>query len=158
MIKLAELEHIAYSLGAKSCSIELVESDDFLDTKSRDGQANIKVIKASAKEKSKKTSSHTMSGRTTTTFQGNNTPIRPMLKWFQNDHSIVNLIEMRCSNQNAIQSRTLILEGSSSMTMEQNKAHSIDIVAAKVGLKLHSTMEKQHRREYSSKLIYEVIF
>lgn len=156
--KLAELEHIAYSLGAKSCSIELVESDEFLDAKSRDGQANMKVIKASAKEKSKQSSSHTMSGKTTTTFQGSNTPLRPTLKWFQNDHSILNLIEMRCSNQNAIQSRTLVLEGSSSMTMEQNKAHNIDVAAAKVGLKLHSTMEKQHKKEFSSKLIYEVIF
>ena len=156
--KLAELEQIAYALGAKSCSIELVESDDVVDSKSRDGQASMKVLKASTKEKSKNTSSHSMSGRTVSTFSGSDTPTRPTLKWFKNDHNILNLIEMRCSDVNAIRSRTLILEGSSSMTMEQSRARNIDIATAKIGMKLHSSMEKQHRKEYCSKLIYEVEF
>lgn len=156
--KLAELEHIAYSLGAKCCSIELVESDELTDTKSHDGQVGMKFLKASGKEKSKQATSHTMSGRTISTFKGNDTPVRPPLKWFKNDHNILNLIEMRCSDKNAIQSRTLVLEGSSSMTMEQNMARNIDIATAKIGLKLHSSMEKQHRKECSSKLIFEVEF
>ena len=156
--KLAELEHIAHSLGAKSCSIELVESDDVTDSKSRDGQASMKVLKASAKERTKNASSHSMSGRTVSTFAGSSSPIRPTLKWFKKDHNILNLIEMRCSDVNAIQSRTLILEGSSSMTMEQSQARNIDIATAKIGMKLHSSMEKLHRKEYSSKLIYEVEF
>ena len=156
--KLAELEQIAYALGAKSCSIELVESDDVSDSKSRDGQAAMKGLKVSAKEKSKNATSHSMSGRTVSTFAGSDTPTRPALKWFKNDHNILNLIEMRCSDANAIRSRTLILEGSSSMTMEQSKARNIDIATAKIGLKLHASMEKLHRKEYSSKLIYEVVF
>ena len=156
--KLAELEHIAYALGAKSCSIELVESDDVTDSKSRDGSASIKGLKASAKEKSKNVASHSMSGRTVSTFAGSNTPVHPTLKWFKNDHNILNLIDMRCSDTNAIQARTLVLEGSSSMTMEQSRARNIDIATAKIGMKLHSSMEKLHRKEYSSKLIYEVEF
>ena len=156
--KLAELEHIAYALGAKSCSIELVESDDITDFKTHDGQASLKILKASAKEKSKNATSHNLSGRTVSTFAGSDTPVRPTLKWFKNDHNILNLIEMRCSDINAIHSRTLILEGSSSMTMEQNKARNIDIATAKVGIKLHASMEKLHRKEYSSKLIYQVEF
>lgn len=156
--KLAELEHIAFSLGAKSCSIELVESDESCNSNSRDGQGGFKIAKLSTNDKSKQASSHNMSGRTVTTFKGNNFPVKPNLKWFQNDHSILNLIEMRCSDKNAIESRTLILEGSSSMTMEQNKACKIDTIATKIGLKLHISMENQHRRECSSKLIYEVIF
>lgn len=156
--KLAELEHIAYCLGAKSCSIELVESNELTDTKSRDGQANMKLITASGNESSKQMTAHTRSGRTVSTFAGSDNPSRPTLRWFKNDHNVLNLIEMRCSDKNAIQSRTLILEGSSSMTMEQNMARSIDIATAKIGMKLHSSMEKQHRKECSSKLIYEVEF
>ena len=156
--KLAELEHIAYSLGAKNCSIELVESDEISNVKSRDSQANMKILNASAKEKNKQETAHNMSGRTVSTFKGSDTPTRPTLKWFKNDHSILNLIEMRCSDKNAIQSRTLILEGASSMTMEQRMACNIDIATAKVGLKLQTSMEKQYRKEYSSKLIFEVDF
>lgn len=156
--KLAELEQIAFSLGAKSCAIELVESNDVIDSKSRDGQLGMKGLKASAKEKSKNASSYSMSGRTVSTFAGNDTPTRPALKWFKNDHTILNLIEMRCSNANAIQSRTLTLEGSSSMTMEQSKARNIDIATAKIGMKLHTSMEKQQTKEYNSKLIYEIEF
>lgn len=156
--KLAELEHIAYALGAKCCTIELVESDELTDTKSRDGQAGMKFLKASSKDNSKQATSHVMSGRTVSTFRGNNSPIHPTLKWFKNDHNVLNLIEMRCSDKNAIQSRTLILEGSSSMTMEQNMARNIDIATEKIGLKLHASMEKQHRKECSSKLIYKVEF
>lgn len=156
--KLAELEHIAHALGAKSCSIELVESDEITDSKSRDGQASMKVLKTASKEKSNSATSHSMSGRTVSTFAGSDTPVYPTLKWFKNDHNILNLIEMRCSDINAIRSRTLILEGASSMTMEQSRARSIDMATAKIGMKLHSSMEKLHRKEYSSKLIYEVEF
>lgn len=156
--KLAELEHIAFSLGAKSCSIELVESEESSSSTSRDGQFSIKMVKGSANDKSKQASGHSMSGRTITTFKGSDSPIRPTLKWFQNDHSILNLIEMRCSDKNAIESRQLILEGSSSMTMEQNKALGIDAIISKIGMKLRVSMESQHQRECSSKLIYEVIF
>lgn len=156
--KLAELEHIAYSLGAKSCSIELVESDEQTDSKVRDGQASLKILKASASDKSEQATTHSMSGRTTTTFCGSDEPVRPALKWFKEDHSILNLIEMRCSDINGVKSRTLTLEGSSSMTMEQNMARKIDIATAKIGLKLHSSMEKLCRKECSSKLIYKVEF
>lgn len=156
--KLAELEQIAYALGAKSCAIELVESNDVIDAKSRDGQASMKILKASAKERSRNATNHSMSGRTVSTFAGNDTPTRPALKWFKNDHTILNLIEMRCSNANAIQSRTLTLEGSSSMTMEQSRARSIDVATAKIGMKLHTSMEKLQTKEYNSKLIYEIEF
>ena len=156
--KLAELEHIAFSLGAKSCSIELVESDEFSDTKNRDGQASMKILSASSKEKSKEISSHSMSGRTISTFAGNNVAVPPNLKWFKDDHNILNLIEMRCSDSNSIKSRTLILEGSSSATMEHNMARKIDLITSKFGFKLHTSMEKQCRKEYTSRLIYEVEF
>ena len=44
------------------------------------------------------------------------------------------------------------------MTMEQNKALGIDAIISKIGMKLRVSMENQHQRECSSKLIYEVIF
>ena len=118
----------------------------------------MKFLSASSKEKSKEMSSHSMSGRTISTFTGNATAVAPTLKWFKDDHNILNLIKMRCSDSNSIKSRTLILEGSSSATMEHNMARKIDLVTSKLGLRLHASMEKQCRKEYSSKLIYEVEF
>ena len=124
--KIAELENIAYTLGAKSCSIEIVESS----TKATVSQMayDIGVSKSSAENgKSSKFSNHSMqSGKAVSYFEGNNDPKEPTLKWFANDDNILGLIKMRCSNSNAIKSKILELKGSSSATMSQKTACAID--------------------------------
>ena len=85
-------------------------------------------------------------------------PIRPSLKWFAHDDNIKKLIDMRCSDRNAIESRTLELQGSSSATMSQKTALAIDEAITKIGIKTHSTMEKQVKKENHSKLIFEIEF
>lgn len=155
--KLAELENIAYMLGAKRCTVELLEADGMNEkTKS---VANVSCqLNISKNEERKQSASHTRSGKTVSTFNGNDTPVRPDLKWFKDDRNILNLIEMRCSDANSIHSRTLVLEGSSSIAMGHNQARSIDLVTKKFGIKLQSSLETQYAKEYSTKLIYEVEF
>ena len=155
--KLAELEHIAYMLGAKRCSVELLESDNLNDQTQKSTGLNLK-FGISQKAGKKTNSSRAMSGKTVSSFNGSNSPVRPNLKWFKNDHNILNLIEMRCSDANSIQSRTLILEGSSSIAIDHSQAMSIDLVIKGIGIKLQSSLETQYKNEYNSKLVYEVEF
>ena len=91
--KLAELEHIAYMLGAKRCSVELLEADG-MDNHSKNRAEISSKFGASKSEEKAQSFSHAMSGKTVSTFNGNNTPLRPNLKWFKNDRNILNLIEM----------------------------------------------------------------
>jgi hypothetical protein len=102
--------------------------------------------------------SNQRSGKTLTYFEGNNAPCIPQLKWYAHDDNIKRLIEMRCSHNNSIKSRTLELEGSSSATMSQKTACSIDASLKKIGNKSNVTMEKQAVKENTSKLIFEIEF
>lgn len=142
--KLAELEHIAHSLGAKSCIVEISEStnESFLSSKQVNTTTDYSVSVKTAKSSTNKDTTNTVDidkefsntfcttnkGRTRTYFEGNNTPTRPNLKWFANDDGINGLIDMRCSNNNSIRSRTLTLEGSTSTTMSQQVAYTIDLL------------------------------
>lgn len=149
--KLAELEHIAYTLGAKSCSIEIIESDVKIDSRSM--QLKTDAIKASADTGSK--NKNMKSGKTVTYFQGNTEPQTPTLKWFAHDDNIKRLIEMRCSDHNSIHSKVLELKGSSFATMSKKVACAIDALLKTKG---SVSMENQAVKEHSDLLVFEVEF
>ena len=155
--KLAELENIAYMLGAKRCSVELVEADKMSDHASSSVEAGCQFGVSKNEDRSQNVT-HKRSGKTVSNFNGSNTPARPDLKWFKDDRNILNLIEMRCSDANSIQSRTLVLEGASSVAMGHSQARSIDAITKKFGMKLQASLEGQYSKECSTKLIYEVEF
>lgn len=150
--RLAELESIAYSLGAKMCSVEIVESDAELETKKMSAKAG-GVVEGGASAHSKNASKQ--SGRIVSYFNGSDTPTRPTLKWFAHDDNIKGLIEMRCSDANSIKSKVLVLQGSSTSSVSRKIACAVDKM---VKVKGSMSMEKQSMKEHSSKLIYEIEF
>ena len=150
--RLAELERIAYMLGAKTCAIEIVESTKTADT----SKFGIKFGKSNIDAKSESGGSNMRSGRTTTTFVGSDEPRLPELKWFSLDESIKSLIEMRMSDKNSVKSRKLVLEGATSATMSRSVACALDGIL-KNG-KLGGSMEHRAVEEHSSKLIFEIEF
>lgn len=164
--KMAELKNIAYSLGAKSCSIEISESNT--ETKKSSavmdigGKLNIKIAAEASTHNSQSSSYQSTthrSGRITAQFEGSNTPKRPKLKWFSKDDTIKRLIDMRCKNGNAIKSEVLELSGSSSATMSKKTAKSIDGVLNKHnGFRTSTAMESQAATENESKLIFSIEF
>jgi len=176
--KLAELEHIAYCLGAKSCSIEIAETTKLSKeanlggTLKRDLSEAIEKsegssdIKAEASYSFHHNNSNSRGGKTISYFEGNSTPTRPTLKWFAYDDNITGLIEMRCSGNNSIKSKILKLNCSSSVTMSQKIALAVDKVlkvkapsaSAKSSISTSMSMEKKAIEEYSSILIFEVEF
>ena len=148
--KLAELEHIAYCLGAKSCSVEVVEAD----SKTNKKEASVKA-EASVESSSYKKNDNMQSGKNISNFEGNSTPKMPTLKWFAHDDNIKRLIEMRFADSNAIKSKSMELKGSSSATMSKKIACAIDSV---LNVKGGFSMESQVIKEHSNILVYEIEF
>ena len=172
--KLAELEHIAYCLGAKSCSIEITESTKLSNESTLKLKTGIKKeisesesgINADNSYSIHNDKSNSRGGKTLTYFEGNSSPSRPVLKWFSYDDNITGLIEMRCSGNNSIKSKVLKLSCSSSVTMSQKVALAVDkilkvkasSVTAKSSMSASISMEKKAIEEYCSTLIFEVEF
>ncbi len=162
--RLAELKNIAYSLGAKTCSIEISEAsfEVSLNKKKANINGSIKNANISTNEKYEQSLSHEnssqRSGKIVVNFEGSNTPTQPKLKWFEHDDNIKKLIEMRCKNTNVIKSETIELSGASSATMSQKTAYAIDGAISKMGVKGAADMEKNAKSEHKSKLIFKIEF
>lgn len=164
--RLAELQHIAYSLGAKRCSMEILETDMESEVSKNKFEAKsstkIKGIGVSSGGNSSKNSesknSSSRKGVVSAEFEGSNEPRHPDLKWFKHDDNINRLIEMRCNDVNAIKTQTLRLEGAASATMSQKAASSIDGAISKMGSKKSSSMEKQAMKENTSKMVFVIEF
>ena len=151
--KLAELARIAHALGAKKCSIEILESTQEMSTVSASVKSS--EIKAEVGGGAKRQITNKSSGKRILNFDGSVEPTRPELKWFAHDDNIRGLIEMRCSENNSIKSTILELDGSISTTMSRKTACAIDSLL-KVSGKM--SMETQVTKEISSKLIFEIEF
>lgn len=159
--RLAELKHIAHSLGAKFCSIEITETSRTLDRSSKRLGVTEKAFGQSSEtfeNSSYNQNSTQRSGKITAQFEGSSDPHKPKLKWFAHDDNIKRLIEMRCKGDNTIKSETLELAGASSATMSQKTACAIDGAISKMGFKTSASMEKQAITENTSKLIFCIEF
>lgn len=164
--RLAELKHIAHSLGAKRCSIEISESSSESDVKKKKidlrEAIRVKGIQALSNEKVEKELSYQgkeqRSGKVTAEFEGSSVAQKPILKWFQHDETIKKLVAMRCDGSNPIKKETLILEGAASATMSQKAACAIDNAINKMGVKGKSDIETKATRENRSKLVFEIEF
>ncbi len=150
--KVAELEHIAFCLGAKSCYVEIVEADGESCTNSTG--VNVKGV-GSVGAVSQSVSGKMQSGKTDTLFEGHDNPTKPTLKWFKHDDSINKLIEMRCGDKNSIKMKILELKGSSSAAMSKNVACAIDNVMNSKGT---ASMESKAIKEHNKILRFEIEF
>ena len=160
--KIAELKYIAYSLGAKRCSIEISEAYIDINKSKRSFSETINSSKMSSKTEAeieyRRESGDRRSGRTVIDFGENSMCQRPVLKWFKHDDNVNRLIEMRCSGENSIKSECLELSGASSSTMSHKTAGSIDNVISKLNSKSKFNMVVQVEKEQQSKLIYNIEF
>lgn len=164
--KLAELKHIAHSLGAKSCAIEISESDIEVNVSKKKASVGggglfhgTKVSTAETAEQNATAKiSNRRSGKITSTFEGSNTPKMPTLKWFAHDEIILKLIDSRLNSDNSIKTETLELDGASSATMSQKTAYAIDNAVGAMKLKGNSSMESQAVRENRSTFLFSIEF
>ena len=164
--RIAELKYVAHTLGAKKCAIEISESSkETMVSKKKatiGGGTLLHGVKVSSSESAEQNASQKStvqrSGTVTATFEGNDTPKRPELKWFANEEIINKLIDMRCSGDNSLKTETFHFSGASSATMSNKTACAIDNVMGAMKIKGNSTMESQVVRENSSTLIFSIEF
>jgi hypothetical protein len=156
--KLAELQHIAFSLGVKHYWVEMVEMT--ADSNQLKGSNSLKMKSVNAgleRDANASSSSHSKS-LAEGSFAGARKPVRPMLCWFANDNNVKNLINMRCSEgvDNAITTYTIELSNSNAAMMSASTAANIDMAASKMGAKcgFHS----QSVRENNRKMIFKLEF
>jgi len=148
--KLAELSNIAFILGAKSCSVEILEAETEVDSGNlKLGVKGMGTFGGGAKS----TFSKKQSGKNVTNFEGHDNPQVPDLKWFEHDDNIKWLIEMRCNR--AVKSNILELKGSSSATISKSLACAMDDV---LGAKANLSIEKKALKECDDILVFEVEF
>ncbi len=160
--KLAELEHIAYALGAKRCVIEIEEKEVKRDKKKRSSEMkeskDLVKIKENYESEASSDSSIRCTSKSETKFKGNEVATLPTLKWFSHDNNIRNLIEYRMNGGNEISTKRLELNGASSATMSRKAACSIDVAVSGMGIGQDYGMEDRSERESTMKIIYTVEF
>lgn len=164
--RLAELDHIAYCLGAQKYTIEIEAGD--VESISESKNINFKESLGSGKEKtsasesigtnSKQSNGQQRIGRITAEFQDNKNLQQPTLKWFQHDDNIKQLIEMRCSGNRTIKTKELQILGSSCATMSQKTACTLDAVINGGKYSASSSMAKEATQEHHSKLLFHIEF
>ncbi len=149
--KLAELEHIAYSLGAKSCSIEIVEEvTQVLSVKTK-----AQVEKLQAESKTNKNGNKNQRVKNVSHFKGARKPKLPNLKWFAYDENIKGLIDMRHTGKNLIKSKVLEIRCSSTATMSHKTAVAVDKIK---NIKATLSAEVKALKEQNSKMVFEIEF
>ena len=159
----AELEHIACCLGAKWCSVEIVETQKTAQARKRKAELkeNVKGVKSeeSAEQSASAKNTKELHSRNYSKFQGNDVPQKPTLKWFAHDNTIQQLIAARCSGDNSITVKELDFYGSSFATMSKKAACAIDCALATMDSASGSTsMEDQATKEQESRLVFHVEF
>lgn len=161
--RMAELKHVAYCLGAKRCSIEISESASDMQLQKKSGKMNVgfsgKSTTESMEQSFTKAGQARRSGRIEVEFQDNDTLKAPELKWFAHDDNIKRLLEMCLDGKRAIKTETLELAGSSSATMSQKTAYTIDGAIGKLAKASGSfSMHSEAAKEHHSTLLFHIEF
>ena len=157
--KLAELQHIAFSLGVKHYWVELVEAASQSDNSKIAVSLNgLKVAQGNA-EKAMQSSAYSQSkSLAEMSFSESRDPQPPQLHYFAQDENIKELIGMRCSSDKkcTLTSYTIELNNSSSASMSATTAAKISIAANKMGA--GRSFQTQSARELNSKMIFKMEF
>lgn len=177
--RLAELEHIAYSLGAKHCTIDIVEREKSIKKANKrfglNKKANLQLDdssdsiegEVSAEVDTNYEAAHKREDNRycELSWEGSDKPKKPRLKWFAYDDGIKNLVEMRCKGGNKVNTRTLKIHGSSSITMSKDTACKIDNAVSSIGSiegksigKRNTELESQVTKETDRTFIFRIEF
>lgn len=162
--KVAELEYIAYCLGAKSCSVQILETqEEYSIVKNMiHGAKNVirGVENADLKVETEGAAAmFKMRGAAgKAEFSGSQAIRMPELKWFRYDENIKRLIEMRLEGKDTVRSKELKLEGVSSATISQKTALAVDAAVKGMGVNGAASMEKQSKRECNSTFCFHIEF
>ena len=163
--KLAELQHIAYSLGAKKYRVQMIDTKETSVKQQRkagtQGGKGPVSANAQAEDSYSSDSKKKLDTMASATFAGERLPTRPSLRWFAHDDNILNLINMRCvdQGQSTVTSYRMEIKGTDYSSMSQTTASKVDAAAGKLGkTSTHVNMSKRLTEERNRILVYEIEF
>lgn len=158
--KLAELQHIAYSLGAKHYWVEMVESTYDKQNSLKSAIVNAKVANASGCEEQHSTAKTKSKSVAEAVFSSGRKPVKPDLCWFANDNNVLNLIEMRCSesSQNEISTYTIELSSSNAATMSISAAAKVDSALSSLKVGANISFSRDSEKENNRKMYFKLEF
>ena len=159
----------AFSLGAKSYTVELEESStkERIATKKAFEKVDLPIgtskKKAESSADSSSESKETISKKVLkkATFTNGATPVQPELKWFKYDDEMTNLIKMRLSgqiNDNSMRDYSISLEGSAYSSIGASTAAKIDAAVSKLESGAGYNISNQEKQESKKKLVFKIQF
>lgn len=156
--KLAELQHIAHSLGAKKYWVEMIETTNDVSNSKVSVKAKAQGLTAGVDEQLNKSASTNSQAVASAEFIGVRKPIAPTLCWFANDNNMLNLINMRCSGNEdeGLASYNFELSNSSVRAMSSSTAVKID--AAIKGMGASTNFNSESVKESNRRLVLHIDF
>ncbi len=162
--RLAELQHIAFCLGAKRYSVDVVESKR-RKTKTQtktELDASCKKIKGQISAETEVSSGYdiSMMAGAKASFHGEREVVMPNLLWFAGDNNILNLIAMRCSSNDSsgLSEYNMEIRSANSASMSLSVAAKINAAIWGMGIKLSCDIKQMSEEEHNRTLIYKLEF
>ncbi len=158
--RLAELQHIAFSLGAKHYWVEMTENTYDKQNSFKSAVINANVANASGNEEQHKTSANKSVSVAEAIFSSGRKPKKPNLCWFANDNNVLNLIEMRCSEdtQDNFSNYTIELSSSNAATMSISTAAKVDGALSSLKIGTRTSFSKNSEKEHNRKMEFKLEF
>lgn len=158
--RLAELQHIAYSLGAKHYWVEMVEGTYDKQNSFKSAKINANLANASGSEEQHSTNASKSMSVAEAIFSSGRKPVKPDLCWFANDNNVLNLIKMRCSenSQNDITTYTIELSSSNAATMSVSAAAKVDGALSSLKIGASTSFSSDSEKEHSRKMYFKLEF
>jgi len=166
--KLAELQHIAFSLGAKKHRVELYDSSSEKRAAKQKGTLNAKLGAGASKRQAGASEERELTAKKDTEreavayaeFSGDMEPTKPVLHWFAHDDNIKNLISIICSGErkNKIKKYSVRLKGADFASMGVSTAAKIDAAIGSLGLGSGLNIQSKATEERRHMLSFQLEF
>lgn len=160
--KIAELQKIAYDLGAKEVTINYLEETKTLTGNKYKATAKAKVAKKNANGKidinNKTSRKNSYSEDIIEHYEGSDNPKKPNLVYFRNSKSIENLIEERINGSHGVHEIDKIIKCSTSLGIKKSEAAKIDAAFKFYKIQGNASVSSEVEEENRTIFKYHIVF
>lgn len=161
--RIAELENIANSLGAKYVKVTYKEEEKKFVSVAREENFGVKLPKGKAKEEPSAKEEFSLSSKqlveleiaSENVFAGHNNPVRPELVYFKGDLTIEGLINA-VMGDNPTKEKKFTLKYNRNTDLSLDAAEGIDAVLGKLKIKASASVKSEVENENRLYLGYEI--
>ncbi len=163
MQRVAELQRIAQSLGAKHFKITYKERNQSLSSQAVDANGSVKVVAVPVTADAKVNHSVSNSAMSAISIEAEmrfpgHAPIKPDLQYLKKEINILNLIEMRMDPLSPLQHQHFNIELSNSSGIKTKDAVKIDAMLKAMKITGNTTIVAETQNEARRILEYEIEF